>query len=53
MYTRDEEGYMGTLNLNGSSRSVKVNFTKTLWKDENLRDIPSMLPSKNYRMILV
>jgi len=38
-YTRDEEGYMGTFSLNGSSRSVKVNFTHTLWKDANLRDV--------------
>lgn len=52
-YTRDEEGYMGSLSLNGSSRSVYVNFTHTLWKDANLKSVPSRLPSKNYRMILI
>lgn len=52
-YTRDEEGYAGMLGLNGSSRSVKVNFTQAPWKDANLRDVPSRLPSKNYRMNLI
>jgi len=52
-YTRDVEGYMASFSLNGSSRSVYVNFTHTLWKDANLRDVNSRLQSKNYRMILV
>ena len=52
-YTRDEEGYMASFSLNGSSRSVYVNFTHALWKDANLRDVPSRLSSKNYHMILV
>jgi len=49
-YTLDKEGYVGYFNLNGSSRYVYVNFIHALWKDANLMDVPSRLPSKNYRM---
>jgi len=52
-YGRDEDIYTGCLNLNGSSRSVIVNFTQAPWKDANLMDVPSRLPSKNYCMILL
>lgn len=40
------------MDMNHSSRSVYVNFTQALWKDANLKDVPSRLPSKNYEMAL-
>jgi len=52
LYGRDEDIYLGCLSLNSSSRSVIVNFTQAPWKDANLMDVPSRLPSKNYRMKL-
>ena len=45
-------GEILTMDLNRSSRLVYVNFANAHWKDVNLVDMPSRLPSKSYRMVL-
>ena len=40
------------LDLNESSRFLYIKFEYAYWKDDTLRDIPPLLPSKNYRVIL-
>lgn len=40
------------IDLNHSSRLVHVSFAQARWKDANLKDRPSRLQSKNYRMVL-
>jgi hypothetical protein len=41
------------VNMNYTSRSVKVSFAQTQWKDGNLMNMTSRLPSKNYRLYVM
>lgn len=45
-------GEILNMDLNQSFRLVYVNFANAHWKDVNLLDMPSRLPSKSYRMVL-
>jgi hypothetical protein len=44
---------INVVNMNYTSRSVKVSFAQTQWKDENLMNMSSRLPSKNYRLYIM
>jgi hypothetical protein len=48
----DLPGDILNMDLNQSFRLVHVKFADAHWKDVNLLDMPSRLPSKSYRMVL-